>query len=130
MTPQPRLDENGVPWCSFTCIHYDDSGDAAECDVGGIAGDSCIPCIPAVRQMDEQLRRVRELCESKLPQEPCGKHGCVNVAHRRGLVGGLCVWFCEEHAGEIEMGWPDASPEITMARDVLRILDGESEWPT
>lgn len=130
--PQPHIPTDcpnaGVPLCQEACPHciapFD--GCVADCK---LTDAECIldnPCLPAVRQMAAKLRDVRELAESKLPQEQCGKNGCTNTAHRRGCVGSQLVWTCEEHAGEIEMWWPDATEaEVKAARDVLAILDRE-----
>jgi len=64
MNPQPRTptegENAGVPMCQASCPHYLDYEYGEECELGGIAGDSCIPCLPAVRQMAVKLRNHRE----------------------------------------------------------------------
>jgi len=54
--PEPRVDEDGVPWCTASCTLSQDY----QCNYRHVNGRT-IACEPAVREMAAELERLRNV---------------------------------------------------------------------
>lgn len=89
--PEPRVDEDGVPWCARTCpLYVSWPSKANACGMNTTPDDACAPAVRSiVAERDRLAEEVRALRESWIAFGALTRGGCHSPIYYRKFDG--CV---------------------------------------